>query len=99
MASQEETDQPAASQIEILLDKLQEQTRSLGDIWHAGEADQLRNLAGQLAALARAPSGAEIREYAMELESLLMAEEAEASAICERIEYLILQCKKAASTQ
>ena len=99
MASQEGTDQPEASQIEILLAKLQEQTSSLGDIWHAGEADQRRNLAGQLAALARAPSGAEIREYAMELESLLMAEEAEASAICERIEYLILQCKKAASTQ
>jgi hypothetical protein len=99
MASQEGTDQPPAAQIEILLEKLQEQTSSLGDIWHAGEADQLRNLAGQLAALARAPSGAQIREYAMELESLLMAEEAEASAICERIEYLILQCKKAASTQ
>jgi hypothetical protein len=99
MASQEGTDQPPALQIEILLEKLQEQTSSLGDIWHAGEADQLRNLAGQLAALARAPSGAQIREYAMELESLLMAEEAEASAICERIEYLILQCKKAASTQ
>ena len=99
MASQEGTDQPPASQIEILLEKLQEQTSSLGDIWHAGEADRLRNLAGQLAALARAPSGAEIREYAMELESLLMAEEAETSAICERIEYLILQCKKAASTQ
>ena len=99
MATQEGTNQPSASQIEILLGKLQEQTSSLGDIWHAGEADQLRNLAGQLSALARAPSGAEIREYAMELESLLMAEEAEASAICERIEYLILQCKKAASTQ
>lgn len=99
MASQDGTDQPSTSQIEILLEKLQEQTSSLGEIWHAGEADQLRNLAGQLAALASASSGPDIREYAMQLESLLMAEEAEASAICERIEYLILQCKKAASTQ
>lgn len=99
MASQDGTDQPSTSQIEILLEKLQEQTSSLGEIWHAGEADQLRNLAGQLAALANASSGPDIREYAMQLESLLMAEEAEASAICERIEYLILQCKKAASTQ
>ncbi len=88
-----------ASQIENLLDQLHEQTRSLGEIWHAGEADHLRNLAGQLTALAGASSGADIREYAMELESLLMAEEAETSAICERIEYLILQCKNAASTQ
>ncbi len=87
------------SQIENLLDQLHAQTRSLSEIWHAGEADHLRNLAGQLAALAGASSGADIREYAMELESLLMAEEAEASAICERIEYLILECKKAAATQ
>ena len=87
------------SQIENLLDQLHAQTRSLGDIWHAGEADHLRNLAGQLAALAGTSSGADIREYAMELESLLMAEEAETSAICERIEYLILQCKKAAATR
>ncbi len=99
MASQEGMNLSAASQIENLLEKLQVQTKSLGEIWHAGEADHLRNLAGQLAALAGTSSGADIREYAMELESLLMAEEAEASAICERIEYLILQCKKAAGTQ
>ncbi len=99
MASQEGINQSPGSEIENLLGQLHAQTKSLGDIWHAGEADHLRNLAGQLAALAGESSGADIREYAMELESLLMAEEAEASAICERLEYLILQCKKAAGTQ
>ncbi len=91
--------QSPGSEIENLLDQLHAQTRSLGEIWHAGEADQLRNLAGQLAALAGASSSADIREYAMELEALLMGEEAEASAICERIEYLIMECKKAAATK
>ncbi len=99
MASQEGINQSPRSEIEKLLEQLHAQTKSLGEIWHAGEADHLRNLAGQLAALARVSSGADIREYAMELESLLMAEEAEASAICERLEYLILECKKAAATQ
>ncbi len=99
MASQEGINQSPGSEIENTLDELLAQTKSLGEIWRAGEADQLRNLAGQLAALAGASSSAEIREYAMELESLLMGEEAEASAICERIEYLILECKKAAATQ
>ena len=99
MASQEGMHQYPASQIENLLDQIHAQTRSLGEIWHAGEADQLRNLAGQLAALAGSSSSAGIREYAMELESLLLGEEAETSAICERIEHLILECKKAAATQ
>ncbi len=99
MASKEGINQSPGSEIEKLLEQLHAQTKSLGEIWHAGEADQLRNLAGQLAALAGASSSADIREYAMELESLLMGEEAEASAICERIEYLILECKKAAATK
>ncbi len=97
MASQ--MNQSPRSEIENILDQLHAQTKSLGEIWHAGEADHLRNLAGQLAALAGSSSSAAIREYAMELEALLMGEEAEASAICERIEYLILECKKAAATK
>ena len=80
-------------------DQQQETAGCRGEIWQAGEAELRRKRAGQLTALAGASSGADIREYAMELESLLMAEEAETSAICERIEYLILQCKNAASTQ
>ena len=99
MVSKEGINRSPGFEIENILDQLHAQTKSLGAIWHAGEADQLRNLAGQLAALAGASSSAEIREYAMELESLLMGEEAEASAICERIEYLILECKKAAATK
>ena len=99
MASKEGLNQSPGSEIENILDQLHAQTKSLGEIWHAGEDDHLRNLAGQLAALAGASSSAHIREYATQLEALLMGEEAEASAICERIEYLILECKKAAATK
>ncbi len=99
MASPEGINPSPSTQIENLLDQLHAQTRSLGEIWHAGEADRLRSLAGQLTALADESARATIHQYASELESLLLGEEAEASAICERIEYLILQCKKAAATQ
>jgi len=99
MASKEGTNPSPGLQIENILGQLHAQTKSLGEIWDAGEADQLRNLAGQLAALAGASSSDDIREYAMELEALLLGEEAEASAICERIEFLILECKKAAATK
>ena len=99
MAPPEGLNPSTGAQIENLLDQLHAQTRSIGEVWHAGEADRLRNLAGQLAALADGSSSSAIRDYTTELEALLLAEESEASAICERIEYLILQCKKAASTQ
>ena len=99
VASQEGINPTPGSEIEGLLDKLHAQTKSIGEIWHAGEADRLRSLAGQLAALADESSSATIREYATELEGLLLGEEAETSAICERIEHLILECKKAAGSQ
>lgn len=96
MAPPEGMNPAIGARIENLLDQLRAQTRSLGETWHAGEDDRLRNLAGQLAALAEGSSNAGIRDHAAELEQLLLAEESEASAICERIEYLIQQCKKAA---
>ena len=99
MASPEGINPSPSTQIENLLDQLHAQTRSIGEIWQAGEAARLRSLAGQLAALADEANTGTIHDYATQLEALLLGEEAEASAICERIEYLILQCKKAASTQ
>ncbi len=82
-------------QIENLLDQLHAQTKSIGETWHAGQNARLRILAGQLAALAEGSGNQGICESTAEIEAVLHAEEAEASAVCERIEALILQCKKA----
>ena len=82
-------------QIDDLLARLHTQTKSIGETWNAGETARLRILASQLAALAEGSGDQGIRESAAEIEAVLFAEEAEASAVCEKIEALILQCKKA----
>ena len=89
----------ASKQMENLLDQLHTQTRLIRDAWHAGETARLRILAGQLSSLADGSDNETVSEMAAELEAVLLAEEAEATAMCERIEALILQCKKAATTQ
>ncbi len=86
-------------QIENLLDQLQAQTRWLRDLWDAGEASRLRLLAGQLASVAQGEGDAAISGSASEIEAMLLAEEAEAAAMCERVEALISQCRKAATTK
>ena len=85
--------------IENLLEQLQAQTHAVRDTWKAGESARLRILAAQLTSVVEGKSNAKFSEFADELEQVLLAEEAEASAICERIEELIQQCKKAASTR
>jgi hypothetical protein len=82
--------------MENLLDQLQAQTRRVRETWQAGEAARLRVLAGQLASLAEGAGHSAISRSAAELEAVLLAEEAEASAMCEKIEALIEQCKQAA---
>ena len=82
--------------MENLLDQLQVQTRRVRETWQAGEAARLRVLAGQLTALAEGAGRSAIIRSAAELEAVLLAEEAEASAMCEKIEALIEQCKRAA---
>ncbi|MHC4099470.1 MAG: hypothetical protein ACYTFF_20885 [Planctomycetota bacterium] len=84
--------------MENLLDQLQVQTRRVRDTWQAGEATRLRILAGQLASLAEGAGHSVISRSAGELEAVLLAEEAEASAMCEKIEALIQQCKQAADS-
>jgi hypothetical protein len=85
--------------MENLLDQLQVQTKRVRDTWQAGEAARLRILAGQLAALAEGSGHSVISSSATELEAVLLAEEAEASALCERIEALIQQCRQAADAE
>ncbi|MHC4218935.1 MAG: hypothetical protein ACYSU7_10830 [Planctomycetota bacterium] len=89
------TEDPAR-RLDNLLEALRVQTRQVRDTWQAGEAARLRVLAGQLASLADGAGNGAISRSAEELEAVLLAEEAEASAMCEKIEALILQCKQAA---
>jgi hypothetical protein len=85
--------------MENLLEQLQVQTTRVRDTWQAGEAARLRVLAGQLASLAEGAGHSVISRTAAELEAVLLAEEAEASAMCEKIEALIQQCKQAADAE
>lgn len=101
MTSQEGLNPSVSTRIENLLDQLHAQTKAVGDSWREGEASRLRLLAGQLSAMTGGSDGsgeASIREWAQELEMLLLAEDAEVSATCEKIEALILQCRNAADT-
>jgi hypothetical protein len=95
--SQGPADYSPRRQIENLLDQLQAQTRRLRDLWDAREASQLRILAGQLSQAAE--GDAAISGSAAEIEAMLLAEEAEAAAMCERVEALIGQCRKAAKSK
>ena len=95
MTSQEGLNPSVGMRIESLLDQLLAQTKSVGDSWREGEASRLRMLAGQLSAVADGSGESSICEWAEELETLLLAEDAEVSATCEKIEALILQCRNA----
>ncbi|MCH8164598.1 MAG: hypothetical protein IH889_03210 [Planctomycetes bacterium] len=89
--------EPAGDHIDRRLNDLQAQTQLIRESWQAGEMVQLRILASQLTSLAEGAGHAGIGESAADLEAVLFAEEAEASAICEKIEALILHCKQASS--
>ena len=98
MTAQEGLNPSEGTRIENLLDQLLAQTKSVGDAWREGEASRLRLLAGQLAAMADGSGRSSLGEWAQELNTLLLAEDAEVSATCEKIEALILQCREASET-
>ncbi len=79
--------------LENLLGQLQGHSSKIHDRWQAGEVAQLKLLAGQLKSLTSESDHRLIREMADELDSLLLGEEAEASALCEKIEALIQLCR------
>ena len=79
--------------LENLLGQLQGHSNNIHDLWQAGEAAQLKLLAGQLKSLTCESDHRLIGEMADELDSLLLGEEAEVSALCEKIEALIHLCR------
>ena len=95
MTAQEGLNPSVSAQIENLLEKLLAQVNSVGNSWREGEASRLRVLVGQLGAMADGSGTSSICEAAGDLDALLLAEDAEVSATCEKIEALILQCRNA----
>ncbi len=81
--------------MENLVGQLRERMELIGE----SEAIRLHRLVEELALLIDGSGRVAIDEWATELEALLLGGEAEASALCERIEALILECKKAAEAK
>ena len=81
--------------LEGLLGELEDRTKAIRENWQSGEEARLSLLAGRLKALAPGCGDALIGRSVADLEALLLAEEAEASAICDKLEALILQCRNA----
>ncbi len=85
---------PSVHRVDELLNDLQAHARAIRESWHAGETARLKTLAGRLASLAEGSGDRAVAEMAAEMEAVLLAEEAESSALCERIEELIRQCRR-----
>jgi hypothetical protein len=81
----------AIRRLEELLGKLRENSRRFRDEWQAGETTRVEAIAGQVSEAARREANPVI---ATELEAMLLQEEAETSAMCEKVEALIQLCRR-----
>jgi hypothetical protein len=88
---------PAVDPWERLLEALESHAGSMRESWPAGDEAGLLALAGRLVSLAERSGDADLGASAADLEAMLVAQEAEASALCERVEALIQQCRRAAA--
>jgi len=82
---------PVAGSVE----ELQARVRRLSETWEAENAEELRVLAQELRSAARGSGLPSLRACAAEFEQLLVAEQAEASALTEKLEEFIRLCKRA----
>ncbi len=89
-------DSDKAVAVEHLLEELQTWVGLIGESSQIGQTTRLGLLAGELKVLAAESGQAAVHEAAAEIEAVLLAEEAQTSAMCEKVEALILQCKQAA---
>ena len=80
--------------VEDLLAELERRVGKVRDAWQSGEAAQARAIAGELLNMTRASSRDDVSRSAAEIEQMLLAEEAEASALCEKVEALIALCRR-----
>ncbi len=86
---------PQAARIDEILEALRAHGERLRETWQQGEAGRLALLAGELRVLAGDSDDAAMVRSAAELEAMLLAEEAETSAMCEKVESLIQLCRGA----
>ena len=81
--------------VEFFTGEMQDRINALRSAWEASDHDQLRGLAHQLKGAAGGYGFPTITETAAELEGAIRAGEAEVSALQEKLEALILLCKRA----
>ena len=82
--------EPFPEHLDKIIDELERGVDKLGERWQAAAAQRLRRLARELAEA----TDAEVRDSAIALESMLLGEEAETSALCEKVEALIRSCRR-----
>lgn len=82
--------EPSPEHLDQIVDELLRHADKLSKRWETSAAQRLRRLARQLSKA----TDAEVRESAIALESILLSEEAEASALAEKVEALIQYCKR-----
>ncbi|MHC4427907.1 MAG: hypothetical protein ACYS0D_04795 [Planctomycetota bacterium] len=82
--------EPCPEHLNKMVDELVRHTDKLRKRWETSAAQRLRRLARELSKA----TDAEVRESAIALESMLLSEEAEASALAEKVEALIQSCKR-----
>lgn len=84
---------PNEAALAELLARLEGHADHMRDSWHGVEQARLEMVINRLRALKDGPEVAQLDECAAELESILLAEEAQSSALREKVESLIHQCK------
>lgn len=84
----------AINRLEELLEKLREQSHRFRDACQTNEATRFEAVAGQLGDVERSCANPAV---AKELEAMLLQEEAETSAMCEKVEALIQLCRRVGS--
>jgi hypothetical protein len=82
--------EPSPEHLDKMVDELIRHTDKLRKRWETSASQRLRRLAREFAKA----TDAEVRDSAVALESMLLSEEAEASALAEKVEALIQSCKR-----
>jgi hypothetical protein len=86
---------PVLLEIERLIEELGRHGAHLRGAWKGGEAGRLAELLGRVREPGRHDESKAIRTIGAELDAMLLAQEAETSAVCEKIEALIRICRDA----
>lgn len=84
--------------VEYFVSQMQERAAAIQSAFQTGDETRLREIAHQLKGAAACYGYPSITHSAAELESCLMAEEAELSALSEKVQDLLTLCRRAAAS-